>query len=486
MKATSLFGGVQVFNILISIIRSKFIALLLGSVGMGIAGLFTSTTGLISGFTSFGLGTSAIKDISAASATGNQTRIATVVSVFNRLMWITGILGAILTIILSPWLSQLTFGNRDYTVAFIWLSITLLLGQLTSGKLVLLQGMRQLQFLAKANVIGSFLGLITTVPLYYFIGMRGIVPAIIIASAVSLVLSMYFSRKLNIEKIPVSRKETFAEGKNMLTMGFMISLSGLISLGASYVIRIYISRSGGVSEVGLYNAGFAIINTYVGLIFSAMGTDYYPRLSAVSDDDSKSRQVINQQAEISLLIIAPVLIVFLVFINWIVILLYSKQFTGNVEMIQWAAMGMFFKAASWSISFIFLAKGASKLFFLSELIANLYTLAINLLGYYFFGLAGIGIAFMVGYLLYFIQVFFISRYKFKFSFDSEFVKMFGIQVLLATVSFVAIKVISSPYNYLTGILLILSSTWYSFSELDKRIGLRTVIISAFNKYRNRE
>jgi len=149
-------------------------------------------------------------------------------------------------------------------------------------------------------------------------------------------------------------------------------------------------------------------------------------------------------------------------------------------------MGMFFKAASWSISFIFLAKGASKLFFWSELIANMYTLAINLLGYYLFGLAGIGIAFMVGYLLYFIQVFIISRYKFKFSFDSEFVKMFGFQVLLATVSFVAIKIISSPYNYLMGIMLILASTWYSFSELDKRIGLRSVIISAYNKYRNRE
>lgn len=61
VKATSLFGGVQFFQILISVVRSKFVAILLGPSGMGIVGLLTSTTGLITGLTNFGLGTSAIK-----------------------------------------------------------------------------------------------------------------------------------------------------------------------------------------------------------------------------------------------------------------------------------------------------------------------------------------------------------------------------------------------------------------------------------------
>ncbi|WP_050019956.1 oligosaccharide flippase family protein [Chryseobacterium sp. P1-3] len=65
-KATSIFGGVQVFNILISIIRSKFIAVLLGPTGMGIAGLLLSTVTLMSSLTSFGLGVSSVKDIAAA------------------------------------------------------------------------------------------------------------------------------------------------------------------------------------------------------------------------------------------------------------------------------------------------------------------------------------------------------------------------------------------------------------------------------------
>ncbi|MDP5081484.1 MAG: hypothetical protein NWP87_02425, partial [Winogradskyella sp.] len=48
MKATSLFGGVQVFNIIIAILRSKIIAILLGPAGLGIVGLLNSTTGFVS------------------------------------------------------------------------------------------------------------------------------------------------------------------------------------------------------------------------------------------------------------------------------------------------------------------------------------------------------------------------------------------------------------------------------------------------------
>lgn len=477
MKATSIFGGVQVFNIIISVLRSKFIAVLLGPTGMGIAGLLNSTTGLIGGLTNFGLGTSAVRDVASANSTGNETRIATVVTVLKRCVWVTGTLGTLVMLVLSPWLSQLTFGNRDYTLAFIWISITLLFTQLSTGQLVILQGMRKLQYLAKASLTGSALGLILTVPLYFRFGIDGIVPAIIFISVISLSLSWYFAKKVKIKPVKVSRVRTLAEGKNMLTMGFMISMSGLISMGVSYLVSIFISNTGGVSQVGLYAAGFAIINGYVGLIFTAMGTDYYPRLSAVAHNNELCKQTINQQAEIALLILAPIILVFLIFINWVIILLYSKQFITVNDMIYWAALGMFFKAASWSIAFILLAKGASKLFFWNELIGNVYVLGLNILGYHFIGLTGLGISFMVGYLLYLIQVFVLSKIKYQFSFDSAFIVIFIIQFMLAICCFAVVKILGKPYSYIIGIGLIMISVWYSYNELDKRLGLKSIIVN---------
>lgn len=484
MKATSLFGGVQVFQIIIQIIRSKFVAILLGPTGIGIMGLLNSTIELIARFSGFGLKTSAVKDIAAEHSSGDQYQVALKASIIRRLVWITGIVGTLITLLLSPWLSQITFGNRDYTLAFIWISITLLFTQISSGQLVILQGMRKLQYLAKANLFGSLLGLVTTVPLYYIWGIDGIVPGIIVTSIIILLLSWYYSRKVTIPHIRVNIRQVIAGGRNMLFLGFMISLSGLISLGSLYVVRIYISNTEGVDQVGLYNSGFAIINTYVGLIFTAMATDYYPRLSAVAYSNRLCKQTINQQAEVAILILAPILIVFIVFINWVVILLYSTKFVAINEMIIWAALGMFFKAVSWAIGFILLAKGVGKIFFWNELISNIYLLGLNILGYRFLGLKGLGISFMISYILYLIQVFVLSKIKYEFSFDKAFVQIFLFQFLLALSSLITIYILSKPYRYIVGAVLIVVSVWYSIKQLDSRLDLKVLLTSYIKRKQN--
>ena len=475
MKAISIFGGVQVVQILVQIIHSKAIAILLGPAGMGINSLLNSNLGLVQSLTNFGLKTSAVKNVAEANGTENSNRVAVIITVLRRWVWITGLFGTILTLILSPWLSELTFGNREYTLAFIWISVSLLFNQLSSGQLVILQGLRKIRYLANANLTGAFLGLFVTIPMYYFWGVDGIVPAIIAMSLVNMLRTWYFARKIKLEKVEVTRKTTLVEGKQMLIMGFMLSMSGLMTTGAAYILRIFISNTGGVDQVGLYSAGFAIINTYVGMVFTAMSTDYYPRLSAVAADNTKATQTINQQAEITLLILAPILVVFMVFINWAIILLYSTQFTGVNGMIQWAALGMYFKAASWSIAFILLAKGASKLFFWNELITNIYLLGFNILGYKYGGLDGLGISFLAAYFVYLVQVFFLSRIKYNFSLGKNFIKIFTIQVVLGVLGFLIVKYTNKPVSYILGSMVILVSGLYSLWELNKRLDLKNLL-----------
>lgn len=477
MKATSIFGGVQIFQIFIKIVKSKFVAVLLGPEGIGIVGLLNATIGLVGGLTNFALGSSAIKNVAEAHATGNQKSVDKIVGVLRRLVWITGTLGALIALGLSKWLSLLTFGNKDYTLAFVWISITLLFSQLSTGQLVILQGMRKLKYLASANLAGSILGLIITVPLYYIWGINGIVPAIIIVSLASLTISLYFSRKIKIQPIKISLKETINEGKNMLTMGLVISLSSIASIGSSYIIRAFIGNTGGISEVGIFIAGFSIIGTYVGLVFTAMATDYYPRLSAVAHSNEECKQTINQQAEIAILILAPIIVIFIVFIRWVIILLYSNMFIDVIDMVQWAMLGIFFKAASWSIAFILLAKGASKLFLINELIAKIYLLCFNILGYYFWGLTGLGVSFMIGYIIYFIQVFILSKVKYNFTFGVPLIKIFAIQFSLALGSFAVVKLIDEPYSYFIGMTLLIISSYYSYKELDKRIGINAILLN---------
>jgi O-antigen/teichoic acid export membrane protein len=481
MKATSIFGGVQVYNIIISIVRSKFIAILLGPAGMGIAGLLTSTTSFIGTLANLGLSTSAVKNIAAANTSGDSKKVGTSVSVLRHLVWITGIIGTVFTLVFAPWLSELTFGNKDYTFAFILISITVLLSEINAGQFVVLQGMRKLQYLAKANVAGVTFALLTSIPIYYVWGIKGIVPAIILSSFLTLFLSWYFSSKVKIDRVKVDRATLFSEGGDMVRMGFFLSLSSMISMATSYVVRIFISHTGGVEQVGLYNAGFSIINTYVGMVFSAMATDYFPRLSGIANDKGKTKSTINQQAEVALLILAPILTFFLIFINWVVILFYSSRFLTIDTMIHWAALGIFFKAASWPIAYLIIAKGNSKLFFYNELIVNLYMLGLNIIGYQLKGLEGLGISFFVGYLIYLIQVFIIVNRKYTFVFQKTFYEIFGIQFFLGILCFVSSKLLNPPYNYIVGSLIILISSYYSLRELNKRLGLISLILEKFRK-----
>jgi O-antigen/teichoic acid export membrane protein len=477
LNATSLFGGVQVINILISLIRSKVIAMLIGPLGMGISSLLLSTMQLINGITNLGLERSAVKEISLANNNSNTKSVAKTISVLKKLVWLTITVGVVIMIIASPWLSEIAFGNKDYTVSFMWISIALLFKQLSSSQLAILQGLRKLQYLAKANLLGNFIGLLITLPLYYFFRIDAIVPAIIIATFMSFVFTYYFSQKLEIDKVKISRKEAISEGKSMINLGVMLSLSSMITLLVAYVIRIYIHTVNGgdelgIKEVGLYNAGFLILNSYVGIIFNAMGTDYFPRLSAISEEIVKIRKTVLEQAVIAILLITPIIVIFLAFAPLIITILYSNEFSPIVAMVSWGILGMIFKAVSWSMGYMIIAKGDSKVFIKTAIGFNAILLLFNGLGYYYGGLEGIGFSFFIYYIIHYIVVRIITYYRYDFYFEKGFYKIFTFTVLLCFVAFL-ITMISNPMlKYcLMGFVIIVSCS-YSYKQLDKKIAIR--------------
>ena len=114
-KSTSLFGAVQVFNILISVIRSKVIAILIGPTGMGILGLLTSTLKVVGEFTALGLSTTAVREIAKSKSKENSKETNVIIATIKKVVWFTGFLGVVLVLILSPVLSYIAFDDYTYT-----------------------------------------------------------------------------------------------------------------------------------------------------------------------------------------------------------------------------------------------------------------------------------------------------------------------------------------------------------------------------------
>lgn len=487
IKATSLFGGINLFQIIISIIRSKFIAVLLGPNGMGIAGLITSTTGLISSLTGFGLRTSAVQGISKAYTSGDETNKNTIITVLRRLVLFTGILGTVLTFTFSSFLSDWAFGNKDYSISFKIVSVILLFNQINIGQTVLLQGTFHYKYIAKSALYGSILGLILTIPLYYFWGIDGIVPAIIISSLIQLSISWHFSKKVPYIKVNLSSKNIFIYGRSMLTLGIVIALTGFATQGKEYLLRIYISNTGSIADVGLFNAGTAIATTYVGMVLSAMSTDYAPRLAAAANNDKELIQIINKQANLLITALAPIIVIFIIFIKQVVVVLYSNKFIDVTGMIEWVMLGMFFRAISWSISFSFIARGDSKIFFWNELLSVCYSLAFSITGYLLIGLTGLGIAFLLTYVFYSIHMFFLAWKNFRFSFDQSFSRLFLVQTGLLSLFFIINKLLeNNTYHYVTGMAFLIVTAWVSLTELDKMVGLKLVMENLKSKIQKKK
>ncbi len=474
-KATGIFGGVQVFNVMLSIVRSKIVAVLLGTSGVGIMGLFTATTGMIASITNLGISFSAVRKISEAASSGNQSIISRTIITLRRWVNFTGIIGALFSLILAQQLSLWTFGNTDYTWAFVWLSITLCFQALSGGQLALLQGLRKIKKLAKANVMGSFLGLFISLPLYYSFGVRGIVPSLILTAGLSLVLSWYFTRKVEVEKVNISLKESFAEGMDMVKLGSVMMITGFATTGVMYLVRIYISRTGGVTQVGLYSAAWAIINGYVGMVFTAMGTDYFPRLSAINHDNSQLKKLVNEQAEIAILILGPLIVLLMAGLPLVIRILLTAKFLPIMGLVEWALIGILFKAVSWAIAFIILAKGDSKIFFVSELVSSTIVLITNIVLYHFYQLEGLGFAFLLSYILYLTLVFVIAKVRYGFSFSAPFIKLFLIHSFLTIGTFAVVWQSGFPKGYFLGAILFAASTLYSFYEVKKRIDLGALL-----------
>lgn len=437
MKASSLFGGVQAIHIIINLVRSKLVAVLLGPAGMGVNGLLMSSLTLMTSLTSFGLATSAARNVAAAKGQNDKLKVRKTVSILRITVWGTGLLGAFATFGLSGFLSESSFGDRSYSWAFKVLAVTLLFNQISAGQGVLMRGMGELKLMAKNSLAGAFIGFVLSLPFYYLFGIKGLVPAIFISAAANLLICSYYSSKIKLPRATVTLGELKQEGGNMLKMGIMLSLNWLISLAAAHLARLYVSDVGGIVQVGYYSAGFAIVNSYVGMVFTAMATDFYPRLSSASHDNYQAMTLVNQQGEIALLILGPLLGAFILFMPGIIKLIYSAEFLVIRWMIQWAALGILFKAGSWAMGFLALAKGNSKLYFFNELATNSYMLLFNVIGYFLWGLEGLGGAFLLGYFVSFIQQAIVNRWVYGFFLTGRFWRVFIVEFsMLALLLFV--------------------------------------------------
>ena len=482
-KATSFFGGVQVFHIFISIIRAKVVAVLIGSEGMGLNGLFINTRNLISSITGLGIDQSAVKNIAEANASEDKEEVVKVISIVRKLIWATAFLSFGVAVLLGKQFSVWVFGTTEHIWSFRILGITFLFGAITAGTFTVLQGLRKIKFLAMANVFGTLFGLLVSIPLYYFYGIKGVVPALIASAFVQLLISRYFQKQIDIKVYSISYSEAFKQGSGIIKLGLVLASTTFLATGVKFAISAFITRTGSLSDLGLYNAGFAITTGYTGMIFNAMTKDYFPRMTEeVNRINGKWRRLINEQTHLVTVILTPLLILILTFLPIMIKILLTDEFQKITDFVSFFILGIFLKGPTWTMGILIVAKGDLKVKMYSELLANIMFLVLNISFYYFYGLTGIGVGFLLSRIFSFILTYSITRFRYHFTFDKRELYIIVISFLLCAF-LSSIQIVKGyPFTFYTGIVLLVLSLLFSYKEFNKKLDIKELFTGLINKF----
>ncbi len=462
-RATFLFGFVQLFGIAIKVVTAKVVAMLLGASGVGVIGLLNSTVRTLQSGAGLGISQSAVRDISEAYAKGEGEEFSALLGTVVKLIVAVALLGVVVTLALAPWLSEWTFGDRSYTLSYVMLSLAVGFTILSESQLAILKGTRRLRAVALASLVGAVVGLFTSLPLIYLFGERGIAPSIIAASLSGFLASNYYVRRGRYAIERISIVEAFRSSRSMVVMGVSLMVVTFVGSLSAVIISSFVGRDGGLDTLGYFQAGVTIINSYFGVITTAMTTDYYPRISACHYDNIALKELANRQSIVNLTLALPLVVIFGYFSPLFLRVLYSSEFSAAVPFLSYAIFGTIFSLCSNNLEMLLLAKQTPRLFLCSVISQRLFSTVLCVLLFRWYGLVGLGVGFLMQGLVSLVVSYVIVSLRYGITLRWEVYRTLLVVVILSILAMIA----KDSANYFSGTILIIISVLIALRKFNE-------------------
>ena len=438
LRSSSIIGGASVINILVSLIRTKVAAVVLGPAGVGMIGLLQALMATASTVSALGFSTVGTRQVAEAVGADDAASVAVA---RRALFWGTlglATAGAVVFWCLRDLLAVRALGDAGQAAAVGWLAVGVALTVASGSQVALLTGLRRIGDIARVSVLSALLSTVIGVAALWWWGERGVLVFVLAGPLASFVLGhWYVSRLPKIDGRRTPLPQLIEQWKTLARLGAAFMVAGLVATVGALAVRVLIQRKLGVDALGQFQAAWVISMTYIGFVLGAMGTDYYPRLTAVIKDKAAANRLVNEQTEVALLLAGPVLIAMLGWAPWVIHLLYSREFSEAVTVLRWQVLGDVLKVASWPLGFVILAAGAGRTFMLTESFAIAVFLGLTWWAIPLMGVEASGVAFVGMYLAYLPVVFLLARYRTGFSWQRRVVWQIVLLVALAVTVFVA-------------------------------------------------
>lgn len=279
--------------------------------------------------------------------------------------------------------------------------------------LSILNGQRQIREYITLSIMLSIVSLILVTYLSITFALEGALIAYVINQSVVLLVTLFYLRKepwLSLKFFSYKLKQEHI--KKLFGFG-AITFTAIVSSNTSMLyIRDYISTTISLESAGHWQAIWIISNVSLSLITTSLVTYLLPTISAIKEKHLISAELLKAMYLIVPIASAISLSMYLLR-DFIIEILYTKEFLPMSELFLWQMIGNVIKACAWLFGYVFVAKAMVRYSVSLEIV---FALLMVLLSIYFvdtYGLVGVTYAYVLNTFLYLITGMVIYKFKVK-------------------------------------------------------------------------
>lgn len=375
-KNTMMLASPKVLKFAIGILRSKFIAVFLGTAGAGIIDQLHYTISQIRNISLSSLPDGMVKMIAEQNGKGlDIQKISGIIKTYILMVIPLTIIMTGLGYFFADEITMYVFGNIEYKIYFQIGFIAFPVTILTTTARAPLKAFKEVKSFAIAEMIVILLNLIIFLPLIYFFKIPGGVVYVTLSFVTAFFVTYSLMRKNVMKKYGFKfsdiREAVFSKDYFKQLMAFM----GVGVIGGTYFIFTEISTRSivvnelGIDKLGLYSPITSWARLFVGFILPSVYTYLYPRLSE-SKTDEEINGVINGVIRLITFVALPFIIVGISIRDWIIPFFYSMEFSEATVYLPYHFSTLAFFIWSSILSQLFYATGRLKSFLFFGLILN--------------------------------------------------------------------------------------------------------------------
>jgi PST family polysaccharide transporter len=390
-----------------ALVINKAVAVYIGPAGLALIGQFQNFTQLVMTAAQGAINGGVTKY--TAEYGKDDLRIPALFSTASKISLVSSVVVGTGIILFSKIASLEFLKTEEYSYIFVIFGFTIILFVVNGLLLSILNGLKEIKTWVIINIIQSIYSLIFTALLIVFLGLDGALIALVTNQSVIFLIVLWMLRKHKIIKLE-NFKGAFdkPEAKNLAGFSVMALTSAATIPVSHMIVRNYLGENLSWDQAGYWQAMWYISTMYLMVVTTTLSIYYLPRLSEITDKSELRKELWQGYKIIMPIVIAMSVTIFFLkdFIIW---LLFTKEFEPMRELFLWQLVGDVVKLAAWLIAYLMLAKAMTKTFVSTEIVfsVSFVLLSIGLVDH--FGLVGMSYAFAVNYSLYLVVMIWVTQ-----------------------------------------------------------------------------